>query len=60
MNELHFLGYYFHVLAGIVWIGMLYYFNFVQTEYFKEAEAGTSPGPTVSPSMGRVEASHGR
>ncbi|MDP5070601.1 MAG: urate hydroxylase PuuD [Congregibacter sp.] len=29
----------FHVLAGIVWIGMLYYFNFVQTEYFKEAEA---------------------
>ena len=30
---------YFHVLFGIVWIGMLYYFNFVQTEYFKEAEA---------------------
>lgn len=29
----------FHVLFGIVWIGMLYYFNFVQTEYFKEAEA---------------------
>jgi len=28
-----------HVLFGIVWIGMLYYFNFVQTEYFKEAEA---------------------
>ena len=30
---------YFHVIAGITWIGMLYYFNFVQTEYFKEAEA---------------------
>ncbi|MEZ5572013.1 MAG: urate hydroxylase PuuD [Halioglobus sp.] len=29
-----------HVLFGIVWIGMLYYFNFVQGEYFKEAEAG--------------------
>jgi len=29
-----------HVLFGMVWIGMLYYFNFVQTEYFKEAEAG--------------------
>ncbi len=28
-----------HVLFGVVWIGMLYYFNFVQTEYFKEAEA---------------------
>ena len=27
-----------HILFGIVWIGMLYYFNFVQTEYFKEAE----------------------
>ena len=30
---------YIHVIAGITWIGMLYYFNFVQTEYFKEAEA---------------------
>ena len=29
----------FHVMFGMVWIGMLYYFNFVQTEYFKEAEA---------------------
>ena len=28
-----------HVLFGITWIGMLYYFNFVQTEYLKEAEA---------------------
>ena len=28
-----------HVMFGMVWIGMLYYFNFVQTEYFKEAEA---------------------
>ena len=28
-----------HVLFGIVWIGLLYYFNFVQTEYFKEADA---------------------
>lgn len=28
-----------HVLFGITWIGMLYYFNFVQAEYFKEAEA---------------------
>lgn len=26
-----------HFLAGITWIGLLYYFNFVQTEYFKEA-----------------------
>ena len=27
-----------HVVAGIAWIGLLYYFNFVQTEYFKEAD----------------------
>ena len=29
---------FFHFLAGITWIGLLYYFNFVQTEYFKEAD----------------------
>ncbi|MGB2260053.1 MAG: urate hydroxylase PuuD [Porticoccaceae bacterium] len=28
-----------HVLFGIVWIGMLYYFNFVQGGYFKQASA---------------------
>ena len=28
-----------HMFAGVIWIGLLYYFNFVQTEYFKE----TSP-----------------
>jgi uncharacterized membrane protein len=27
-----------HYLFGITWIGLLYYFNFVQTEYFKEAD----------------------
>ena len=27
-----------HILVGITWIGLLYYFNFVQAEYFKEAE----------------------
>jgi len=28
----------FHILFGIAWIGLLYYFNFVQTEYVKVAE----------------------
>ena len=28
-----------HFLAGVTWIGLLYYFNFVQGEYFKEADA---------------------
>ena len=27
-----------HILVGITWIGLVYYFNFIQTEYFKEAE----------------------
>lgn len=35
---IEFLARYGHVLAGIAWIGLLYYFNFVQTEYFKEAD----------------------
>ena len=28
-----------HFLAGITWIGLLYYFNFVQGEWFKETDA---------------------
>ena len=34
----HVLFRFVHILVGITWIGLLYYFNFVQTEYFKEAE----------------------
>ncbi len=30
-----------HFLFGITWIGLLYYFNFIQGEYFKEAEASS-------------------
>jgi uncharacterized membrane protein len=40
MDVISFIFRWAHVLFGITWIGMLYYFNFVQTEYFKEAEAG--------------------
>jgi uncharacterized membrane protein len=29
-----------HFLSGITWIGILYYFNFVQTPFFAEAEPG--------------------
>src|SRR5437762_9824705 len=29
-----------HFLAGVTWIGILYYFNFVQTPFFAETEAG--------------------
>ena len=29
---------YAHIVFGVTWIGLLYYFNFVQTEYIKEAD----------------------
>ena len=31
------LSRFFHVLFGILWIGLLYYFNFVGAGYLKEA-----------------------
>jgi uncharacterized membrane protein len=36
---LHFLSRYAHVLFGITWIGLLYFFNFVQVPAFAEMEA---------------------
>ena len=39
-----FLLRWFHFLAGITWIGMLYYFNFVQTPFFAGAEAPVRSG----------------
>jgi len=38
-NLLSYLFRWIHFFAGVVWIGLLYYFNFVQTEYFKETDA---------------------
>ena len=34
----------FHFLAGITWIGLLYYFNFVQVPFFATAEAPVRSG----------------
>ncbi len=33
-----------HFLAGITWIGLLYYFNFVQTPFFAETEPAVRSG----------------
>jgi uncharacterized membrane protein len=38
-NAPAFLFRWVHLLAGVAWVGLLWYFNFVQGEYFKEAEA---------------------
>src|SRR6266699_1816876 len=39
-----FLLRWFHFLAGITWIGMLYYFNFVQVPFFAGADAPVRTG----------------
>ncbi len=33
-----------HFMAGVTWIGLLYYFNFVQTPFFAETEAPVRTG----------------
>jgi uncharacterized membrane protein len=38
----HFLLRWFHFLAGITWIGVLYYFNFIQTPFFGSELGGTA------------------
>lgn len=37
MQFINFLARWGHVLFGITWIGLLYYFNFIQGGYFKKA-----------------------
>ncbi|MEM7096967.1 MAG: urate hydroxylase PuuD [Pseudomonadota bacterium] len=39
MVAIDYLAKWGHFIFGIAWIGLLYYFNLVQTEYFKEADA---------------------
>lgn len=47
MNWLE-LGVWLHVLAGITWIGLLYYFNFVQVPAVTAATADSGgPGPAA-------------
>ena len=40
-NALAFILRWIHLLAGVAWIGLLWYFNFVQGEYFKVADASS-------------------
>jgi uncharacterized membrane protein len=37
------LGRWIHIAAGVMWIGLLYYFNFVQVDALKAAAADTPP-----------------
>ncbi|TGL34359.1 hypothetical protein EHQ52_07545 [Leptospira koniambonensis] len=45
-NGLYYLVKYIHFLAGVTWIGMLYYFNFVQGPFFNETDADTKKNAT--------------
>lgn len=36
------LGRWLHVMAGVMWVGLLYYFNFVQVDALKAAAADSS------------------
>jgi uncharacterized membrane protein len=39
------LGRWLHIMAGVMWVGLLYYFNFVQADAMKQAQAdGTAAG----------------
>src|SRR5215470_11505870 len=50
MNESGFLFLlrWIHFLSGITWIGILYYFNFVQTPFFAETEAPVRWGAMIT------------
>lgn len=37
------LGRWLHILSGMMWIGLLYYFNFVQADAMKKAAADSPP-----------------
>lgn len=43
LDGLLFLLRWFHIYFGIIWIGLLYYFNFVQGPFMKEAAAPAKP-----------------
>lgn len=44
----YFLARFGHFVFGITWVGMLFYFNLVQSEYFKVAEVGARTDVIVS------------
>lgn len=46
MEFVHYgLGRWLHIMAGVMWVGLLYYFNFVQAQAMKDAQAdGTAAG----------------
>jgi uncharacterized membrane protein len=48
-SNIYILLRYIHILAGITWVGLLYFFNLVNVPFMKEAEAPMKP--TIMKSM---------
>ncbi len=46
LDRISFILRYFHTFAALIWIGLLYYFNFVQGAFFAETDAATKSGAT--------------
>jgi uncharacterized membrane protein len=47
MDVIHYgIGRWLHILFGMMWVGLLYYFNFVQVEALRRAAADTPPTGT--------------
>lgn len=46
LDGIQFLLRYLHIFAALIWIGLLYYFNFVQGAFFAETDAATKSSAT--------------
>ena len=46
LDRISFILRYFHTFSAVIWIGLLYYFNFVQGAFFAETDAATKSGAT--------------
>ena len=57
---LQFIARWLHVLVGITWIGLLYFFNFVQTPAYAELSPGRATRRSTSSRGGRCGGSGGR
>ena len=47
------LARWFHIVAGVFWIGLLYYFNVAQTPAMADAAADKGGAPTGEPARAR-------
>jgi uncharacterized membrane protein len=53
-DSLLFLLRWLHLLGGVAWVGMLYYFNFVQTPFFATADPAVRSGMIAGGLVGRA------